>query len=98
MNRIDILEIEETYQEIIKNDLFTVTYIYLDAGKGIFNQTKQAIVARQVIEGRITFVSGKDDKNYIMPRDSILEFDGKSGYSIIAHENSKILMTIVPIK
>ena len=98
MNRVDILEIEGTNQEIIKNDFFSVKYVYLDAGKGIFSRVEQATEAVQVVEGRITFVFGKEEKPYVMLQGSILEFDGRLGYSIIAHENSKLLMTIVPIK
>ena len=98
MNRIDILEIEGTQVEIVKNDFFTVKYMYLDAGKGMFSCKEQATATIQVIEGWITFVFGKEERSYMMPQNSILEFDGRLGYSIIAHENSKLLMTIVPIK
>ena len=98
MNRVDILEIEGTYQEIVKNNFFTVKYIYLDAGKGMFSCMEQATATVQVLEGRITFVFGKEERPYMMPQSSILEFDSRLGYSIIAHENSKLLMTIVPIK
>ena len=98
MERINILEIEEKNQEIIKNDFFIVKYLHFEAGKGLFTQTEHAMAAIQVIEGKITFVYGKEEKTFMMPQSTILEFDGREPHSIIAHENSKILITIVPIK
>ena len=98
MEKIDILEIEEKNQEIIKNDFFAVRYLYFEAGRGMPARTEQAMATIQVIEGRITFVYGKEEKNCMMSENTILEFDGREIHSIIAHENSKILITIVPIK
>jgi len=98
MEKINILEIEEKSQEIIKNDFFTVKYLYLEAGKGLFTQMEYAMATIQVVEGRITFVYGKEEKTFMMSQNTILEFDGREPYSIIAHENSKILIRIVPIK
>ena len=98
MEKIEILEIEEKNQEIIKNDFFVVRYLYFEAGRGMPTQRERAMATIQVIEGRITFVYGKEEKAYMMSKDTILEFDGRETYSIIAHENSKVLITIVPIK
>ena len=98
MEKINILEIEEKNQEIIKNNFFTVKYLYFEAGKGLFTQTEHAMATIQVVEGRITFVYGKEEKTFMMPQSTILEFDGREPHSVIAHENSKILITIVPIK
>ncbi len=98
MEKIDILEIEEKNQEIIKNDFFVVKYLYFDAGKGAPTKKEQAMATIQVVEGRVTFVYGKEENAYMMPKDTILEFDGRESYSMIAHENSKVLITIVPIK
>jgi len=95
---IDILEIDSKNQEIIKNDFFTIRYLYFDAGKGLTTQHENAMAAVQVIEGRITFVHGKDENACSMQGGTTLEFDARETYSIIAHENSKILITIVPIK
>ena len=94
MEKINILDIEEKNQEIIKNDFFVVKYLYFEAGKGLFTQIEQAMVILQVIEGKITFVYGKEEKKFMMPQGMILEFDGRETYSIIAHENSKALMII----
>jgi len=98
MEKIDILDIEEKNREIIQNDFFSVRYLYLDAGKGMPIQQEQAMATIQVIEGRVTFVHGKAEKTCMMPKDTILKFDARETYSMIAHENSKILITIVPIK
>ena len=98
MEKIDILDIEEKNREIIQNDFFSIRYLYFDAGRGMPTQKEQAMATIQVIEGRITFVYGKAEKAYMMPKDTILEFDARETYSTIAHENSKILITIVPIK
>jgi quercetin dioxygenase-like cupin family protein len=96
---VDILEIEEINREIIKNNLFSVKYLYFEAGKGLPVQFEAAMATIQVIEGRITFVYGKDGENTCrMQGGTILEFDARETYSMIAHENSKVLITIVPIK
>ncbi len=98
MEKIDILDIEEKNQDIIKNDFFTVKYLYFDAGKGLPVQKEQAMATIQVIEGRVTFVYGKEERTCMMAEDTILEFDARETYSMIAHENSRVLITIVPIK
>ena len=92
MERIDIHNIEEKSREIIKNDFFTVKYLYFDAGKSLLSQTEQAMALIQVIEGTITFVYEKEGKSFLMPQNTILEFDAREPYSIIAHQNSKILI------
>jgi calcineurin-like phosphoesterase family protein len=98
MEAINILEIEENQRKIINNDSFSVEYLFFEAGKGMPAHTEKAKATIQILEGRITFVNEENDKTYMMPQHTILEFDGRSTYSIIAHEDSKILMTIVPIK
>ena len=98
MEKINILDIEEKNREIIQNDFFSVRYLYLDAGRGMPTKKEQAMATIQVIEGRVSFVYGKEEKAYMMPKDTILEFDGREPHSMVAHEDSKILMTIVPIK
>lgn len=97
MEKIDLFEIEEKNLEIITNKFFSVRYLYLDAGRGMPVRKEQAMATIQVIEGRITFVYGKEEKACMMQQHAILEFDGRLTYSIIAHENSKILITIVPV-
>lgn len=98
MEIIDIIGLEEKNQEIIKNDFFTIKYLYFDAGKGMLSHTEQAMATIQVIEGLITFVLDDEDKRFRMSSSTILEFDGRSAHSIIAHEDSRVLITIVPIK
>ncbi len=95
---VDLLETEKENREIIKNDFFTVRYMYFEAGKGLSTQQENSMATIQVIEGRITFVYGKEEYACAMHKDTILDFDAKETYSIVAHEDSKILMTIVPIK
>jgi quercetin dioxygenase-like cupin family protein len=98
METIKLFEIEEKQKEIIKNDLFSVKYLFFEAGKGMPAHIEKAQMTLQVIEGRITFVFGENEKAYMMPQYTILEFDGRFKHSIIAHEDSKVLITIVPIK
>ena len=99
MEKIDILEIDEKNQDIIINDFFTVKYLYFEAGKGLLAQTEQAMATIQVVEGRISFVFyGKEEKTCMMQKDTILAFDAREKHLIIAHENSKVLITIIPIK
>ncbi len=98
---MEVIELNNTVNkmaEIITTDFFKIKYCIFDAGKGLFGNSANGIATIYVIEGKITFVMDESEKKFVMERNSILEFDAQKKHSLIAHENSKILMTIVPIK
>ena len=98
MKEIDLKSIDSKNIDIVNNEYFRVHYMVLDAGKCLLSKTDQAMAIIEVIEGRITFVFDDSSNTYVLKSNTLLEFDARKQHTIIAHEDSKMLLTIVPIK